>query len=141
MLNRRSRQSGFTLMEVLLVLAILGVIMSMVLPRLLGRQQHANADATRLSVRGVEQALKLYALDHGGNFPPSGDGLNILQEAPSQKDPRWRGPYLDQPPLDAWGSPLAYEFPGRRNPQSYDIQSLGPDRVTNTDDDIGNWAE
>ena len=141
MSKTRSRRSGFTLMEVLLVLAILGVIMSMVVPRVLGRQQHANADATRLSIRGVEQSLKLYALDHGGTFPPSGDGLSILQEAPSQRDPRWRGPYLDQSPLDAWGSPLSYEFPGRRNPKSYDIQSPGPDRVPNTDDDIGNWTE
>lgn len=135
------RRSGFTLMEVLLVLAILGVIMSMVVPRLLGRQQHANVDATRLSIRGVEQALKLYALDHGGLFPPSNEGLDILQNAPGQRDPRWRGPYLDQAPLDAWGTPFTYQFPGRRNPKGYDIVSVGPDRMPNTDDDIGNWAE
>ena len=140
MTRKRSRRSGFTLMEVLLVLAILGVIMSMVVPRLLGRQQHANVDATRLSMRGVEQALKLYALDHGGSFPQTKDGLNVLLETPGQSDPRWRGPYLEEPALDAWGTPLTYQYPGRRNSKGCDIASAGPDRVPNTEDDIGNWA-
>ena len=137
--TRRGRRRGFTLMEVLLVLAILGVITSMVVPRLIGRQQHANVDATKLSLRGVEHALKLYALDHSGNFPPSTEGLNILLQAPGQRDPRWRGPYLEQPALDAWGSPVIYEFPGRHNTQGYDIVSAGPDKIPNTADDIGNW--
>ena len=137
----RTARSGFTLMEVLLVLAILGVIMSMVVPQLLGRQAHASVDATRLSIRGVEQALKLYMLDHGGNFPTANEGLRVLVEAPGQRDPRWRGPYLEQLPLDAWGMPLGYSFPGRHNKQKFDIVSSGPDRQPGTDDDLGTWTE
>lgn len=133
------RRSGFTLMEVLLVLAILGVIMTMVVPKVLGRQQHANADATRVSIGGLSQALKLYSLDHSGQFPASADGLSTLLRAPDARDPRWRGPYLEKEPVDAWGNPFQYEFPGRRNPDSFDISSAGPDGTHGTADDIGNW--
>lgn len=135
------RRSAFTLMEVLLVLAIMGIIMTMVVPKLLGRQQHANVDATRLSIRGVEQAIKMYALDHGGTFPASSNGLAILQEPPGARDPRWRGPYLENNPVDAWGTPLNYSYPGRKNLRGFDIISAGPDCTPGTDDDIGNWDE
>lgn len=142
MKRRHQRErTGFTLMEVLLVLAIMGIIMSMVVPKLLGRQQHANVDATRLSIRGVEQAIKMYALDHGGSFPASTNGLAILQEPPNSRDPRWRGPYLENNPVDAWGTPLNYSYPGRKNLRGFDIISAGPDRTPGTDDDIGNWDE
>ena len=135
----RRRGRGFTLIEVLLVLAIMGAIMSMVVPRLLGRQRHANVDATRISIRGVEQALKLYALDHGGEYPSTGDGLQRLVQSPDARDFRWRGPYLEKPPVDAWGSQIDYIFPGRNNPGGFDVVSPGPDRVSGTADDIGNW--
>lgn len=134
--HRCSKRHGFTLMEVLLVLAIMGVIMSMVVPKVLGRQKHANEDATRLSIQGLKQALKMYSMDHGGDFPPATVGLDVLLKAPARKDSRWRGPYLEQEPLDAWGSPLTYVIPGRKNPDSCDITSPGPDRVLGTEDDI-----
>lgn len=138
--RRVKRRSGFTLMEVLLVLAIIGVIMTMVVPKVLGRQQHANADATKVSIGGLTQALKLYSLDHSGQFPVSAEGLNTLLKAPGARDPRWRGPYLEKEPVDAWGNPFQYEFPGRKNPESFDISSAGPDRIHGTADDIANWA-
>lgn len=138
-MNRPSaKRSAFTLMEVLLVLAILLVIMGLVVPKLLGRQKTANVDATRISIEGLGQALKLYALDHDGNPPTTSEGLRVLMEQ-GKKDKRWKGPYLEKPPVDAWGMPLQYKCPGNRNPQSYDIISSGPDRTPGTDDDIGNW--
>jgi general secretion pathway protein G len=137
--SNRSRRRGFTLMEVLLVLAILGVIMSMVVPKLVGRQHYANIDATRISIRGVEQAVKLYSLDHAGRYPGSEQGLKVLMTKDG-KDSRWRGPYLEREALDAWGSPLQYAFPGQKNAGGVDIVSAGPDRQFNTADDIGNWA-
>lgn len=135
------RRNGFTLMEVLLVLAILGVIMTLVVPKILGRQQHANADATRISMGGLSQALKLYSLDHSGEFPPMTDGFDVLITSPGKRDPRWRGPYLEETPRDAWGSVLRYQFPGKHNPDSFDIVSSGADRVFGTADDLGNWKE
>lgn len=123
-------------MEVLLVLAILGVIMSMVVPKVLGRQRHANEDATRLSLQGLKQTLKMYSMDHGGDYPPSVAGLDALLKPPARKDPRWRGPYLEQEPLDAWGSPITYTVPGRKNTDSFDLSSPGPDRVLGNEDDV-----
>ncbi|MCA9114359.1 MAG: type II secretion system major pseudopilin GspG [Planctomycetaceae bacterium] len=135
------RRRGFTLMEVLLVLAILGVIMSLVVPKLLGRQKHAHVDATYISIHGVEQALKLYSLDHGGSLPSSSDGLNALLRPGGSSDRRWRGPYVEELPRDAWGNEIAYQFPGRKNPDGADVFSPGPDGVAGTEDDVGNWRE
>lgn len=138
-MKRKSRnRSAFTLMEVLLVLAILLVIMGLVVPKLLGRQKTANEDATRISIEGLSQAIKLYSLDHDGNPPSTSDGLKVLM-APGKKDSRWKGPYLEKPPQDAWGTPLQYRSPGSKNAQGYDIVSAGPDRNHGTADDIGNW--
>ncbi len=135
----RTLRAGFTLMELLLVLAILGVIMAMVVPNLLGRQKYANIDATQISVRGAEQALKMYSIDHLGDMPSTSEGFQALIQPRSTKDKRWRGPYLDRMPTDAWGVELKYEFPGRRNKSTFDVSSSGPDKTFGTDDDIGNW--
>lgn len=125
-------------MEVLLVLAILLVLMGMVVPKLLTRQKTANIDATRVSMEGLSQAIRLYALDHDGNPPSTADGLRVLIE-PTRKDPKWRGPYLEKTPMDAWGTPMQYRYPGTRNPNGFDLLSAGADRVMGTPDDLGNW--
>ncbi len=83
--TQTTRRSAFTLMELLLVLAILGVLMAMVVPELLGRQKYANIDATQVSVRGAEQALKMYAVDHLGDFhPPAKVGQRSFSPSPLQ---------------------------------------------------------
>ncbi|MCC6508418.1 MAG: type II secretion system major pseudopilin GspG [Pirellulaceae bacterium] len=137
--SKRSDRSAFTLMELLLVLAILGVIMAMVVPELLGRQKYANIDATQISVRGAEQALKMYAVDHLGSMPSTAEGFAVLVQSKGSQDKRWRGPYLERLPADAWGTELKYEFPGRHNSTGFDVTSAGPDKTFGTDDDIGNW--
>ena len=141
--TRRRSRAAFTLMEVLLVLAILGVIAAMVVPQLVGRQQKANIDATKLSINGLEQALKLYALDHDGEYPPTNQGLEALLVPPAN-DPKWKGPYLEkanQLPSDAWKNPFQYEYPGQHQATGgADIYSWGPDKTPNTDDDITNWS-
>jgi general secretion pathway protein G len=130
---------GFTLMEVLMVLGIMGIIMAMVMPRVLGRQQHASIDATRVSIEGLTQALRLYSLDHRGRYPGSSENLSVLIENPGRRDTRWRGPYLDRMPQDAWGKDFLFVSPGVKNPDSFDIISPGPDGVLGNADDIHNW--
>ncbi len=143
-LTKRNKRRGFTLIEVLLVLAILGVIAAMVIPNLLGRQRQANIDATKLSIGGLENALKLYAVDHNGEFPTTGEGIEALLTAPNN-DEKWHGPYLDSTkssPMDAWGKAFKYEYPGQHNAQGLkpDISSGGPDKAEGTADDITNWS-
>jgi general secretion pathway protein G len=137
----RRRNRGFTLMEVLLVLAILVVIIGLVLPNLIGQQKEANIAATKVAINSVEQALKIYALHHDGEYPPSGVGLEALI-APSGNDPKWKGPYIESQtlPADAWGNPLLYQYPSQQQASGKpDIWSVGPDKTPNTEDDVTNW--
>ncbi len=134
---------GFTLIEVLLVLAILGVIAAMVVPQLMGRQKKANIDTTRLSITNLEQTLDMYAVDHNGEYPTTAEGLESLLVKPNN-DEKWNGPYLKDAkkvPLDPWGRPLQYEYPGQHHDQGTkpDISSSGPDKAFGTPDDITNW--
>ena len=138
-INNDAQRYAFTLIELLLVLAILGVIMSMVVPNLLGRQKYANIDATRGSVKGAEQAVRMYALDHLGEFPSMADGFRVLVDPPRGKDSRWRGPYLSSMPQDAWGNDLIYQFPSKHPPREFDVFSAGPDKSPGSEDDIGSW--
>lgn len=132
------RTAAFTLMELLLVIAILLVIAGLVVPKLAGRQKSASIDATKISIRGLEQAIRLYSIDHEGDAPTTSNGLAVLTES-TKKDPKWRGPYLEKTPVDAWGKPFQYRNPGTHNVNGFDIVSAGPDHVFGNDDDIGNW--
>ena len=125
-------------MELLLVLAILLVIAGLVVPKLAGRQKNASIDATKISIQGLKQAIKLYAVDHEGEPPTSSDSLSVLIEQRSN-DRNWRGPYLENLPKDAWGHEFQYRQPGTRNKDGFDIVSAGPDHIFGNDDDIGNW--
>ena len=138
----RSKRSGFTLMEVLLVLAIIGVILAMVVPQLMGRRRVANVQASYASIKSLEQALELYQLDHNDKFPQTNEGLQVLL-VPNGNDPQWKGPYLKNAnalPVDAWNNPIQYQYPGTKsNDDKPDIWSWGIDQQDGTDDDIGNW--
>ncbi len=146
--GRRPVRSGFTLIEVLLVLAILGVIAAMVVPNLLGRQDEANRRATRISISGFEQAVKQYAALHDGDFP-QGNGDSVIQMlmTPEQTadSPKPRAPYLEKVPMDAWKTALRYEYPASGNHQTTTgipaIWSAGADRQDDTADDINNWSQ
>ena len=143
-----ARRLGFTLLEVLLVLAILGVIAAMVVPNLLGRQEEAYRKATRTNIAGLENAVKQYAAEHDGEFP-SGNGDTVFQLLLNPEvDPqtqKQRASYLERLPLDAWKNPLRYEFPPSGNRLSASgkpaIWSIGPDKQDGTSDDITNWSQ
>ena len=140
--RNRAVRAGFTLVEVLLVLAIIGVIMAIAVPMLLGQQREAMVKATKVAIGSLEGALKLYAQNHDGEYPNSNQGLEVLLVSPGN-DPNWHGPYLDSHgklPPDAWGRPLQYQYPGTNNPGQPDIWSYGADGQPNTDDDINNWT-
>ena len=132
-LRRNPRRSGFTLVEILLVLAILGAIAAMVVPNLLNRQKVANVDATRININAVEQAMKMFAIDHAGQYPPANQEIEALLQAPP-RDSRWNGPYLETQPNDAWGQPLRCVTSSTTGePQVF---SVGPDGREGTDDDV-----
>jgi general secretion pathway protein G len=131
------RRGGFTLMEVLLVLAILVILGSMVGFFIAGMQRGAYEDLARSQISSFEGLLDAYRL-HVGSYPTSTQGLQALWQPPADlKNPaKWRGPYATKEiPADPWGNPYQYEL---MNADQYHIWSWGPDGANGTDDDVSN---
>ena len=129
--------TGFTLIELMLVVIIISALAAMVLPRLAGRSEQARIAAANADIKAnIATALKLYELDNG-QFPISSEGLQALLIKPSSAS-NWNGPYIEQEPVDPWGRTYVYKSPGQHRPQDYDLFSLGLDGQPG-DDDITNW--
>jgi len=135
--NHKSKfQRGFTLVEMLLVVTIIGILAALVIPKIVGRGEQARQTAAQADINGgIKSALGQYEVDNG--FYPK--NLQDLLVAPSTAK-NWHGPYFETPKLtvDPWGNPYIYYFPGKHSPTSYDLLSAGPDGKEGTDDDIVN---
>ena len=141
--NRRIR--GFTLIELLVVIAIIATLAAVVAPQVFRNVGDAKASAAKSQIEIFALALDSYRLDNDV-YPTSDQGLAALRVMPTAGDlPRnWRGPYLRKTvPLDPWGRPYQYLAPGRENPSSYDVYSLGRDGKIGgegEDADITSWG-
>jgi len=135
--SRTRSTRGFTLVEMLLVLVILGILATLILPKFSGRTEQARATAAQVQIATFGTALDAYEVDTG-SYPHGSNGLQALVVQPGDAT-NWRGPYLKSDiPLDPWGHAYTYECPGRNNPSGYDIRSAGPDGQFGTSDDITN---
>lgn len=136
----RSRASGFTLVELLVVLVILGLLAGLVGPRVLGQLGGAKTKTAAVQIKDLEQATELFRLDVG-RFPSNDEGLEALVNRPGSA-PGWNGPYLKKGgvPKDPWGNDYRYESPGKRT--DVDIYTLGADNSIGGEGenaDVGNW--
>lgn len=139
---RIRKNSGFTLIEILVVITILGILGALVIPKIMDRPNDARVAATKQQLADIVQALNLYKLDAGA-YPSSSQGLVALAQKPSSgKVPgNWR-PYMDKIPKDAWGNELQYRAPGLHG--DIDVFSLGADGEAGGEGhnaDIGNWMD
>jgi general secretion pathway protein G len=121
---RCAQARGFTLLELLVVVAIIGVLVGYVAPRYFSQVGKSEVTAVRAQIDGFEKALDTYRLDTG-HYPTTEQGLNALVARPPS-EPKWNGPYLRKAvPLDPWGNPYRYKSPAERG--EYEILSLGKD--------------
>jgi len=137
----RVRTAGFTLIEVMVVIVILGVLAALVVPRVMSRPDEARVVAAKQDIASLMQALKLYKLDNR-RYPSAEQGLQALVERPAGAPVpgNWK-PYLDRLPLDPWGSPYQYLNPGLQG--EVDVMSLGADGLAGGEDfdaDLGSWS-
>ena len=139
-MQRPRRSRGFTLIELMVVLVIIGVLAALIVPNMLDRADDARVTAARTDVNNLMQALKLYKLDNL-RYPSSEQGLQALVAKPTVGviPPNWR-PYLDKLPSDPWGHPYQFANPGLKG--EIDVYSFGADGVVGgekTNADIGSW--
>ncbi len=136
----RRAERGFTLIELLVVLVILGLLGSIVGPRVMKYLSGAKSDSARLQIQDFATTLDLYKLEIG-RYPTTDEGLRALIEAPSNAE-GWNGPYLKKKevPKDPWGNEYAYRFPGQHG--EFDVYSLGADHAEGGDGenkDVASW--
>lgn len=142
--RREQRRAGFTLLEIMVVIVILGLLAALVVPKLIGRTEEAKRTQTRLQIKNIEQALQLFKLDNGF-YPSTEQGIEALVHPPETgripKNYR-QGGYIDRVPKDPWGNVYVYISPGTN--RDYEITSYGADEAPGgegEDADINSWDE
>lgn len=138
MMTRAPRlRSGFTLIELMVVVIIIAALAGMVLPRVLPVSDEAKQNIARGDIANISVALKMFRL-HNDRYPTTDEGLDALMSAPSSA-PNWKGPYLERRPFDPWKREYRYRYPGTHTADC-DLWSDGPD-VQRSDDNVSNWED
>ncbi|MDH4285570.1 MAG: type II secretion system major pseudopilin GspG [Gallionellaceae bacterium] len=138
------RSNGFTLIEVMVVIVILGILAALIIPKVMSRPDEARIIAAKQDIASIAQALKLYKLDNM-RYPTTEQGLQALVKKPTlpPEPPNWKGNgYLERLPKDPWGNPYQYLQPGLHG--DFDLMSLGADGAAGgegNDADIGSWEQ
>jgi general secretion pathway protein G len=135
------RSAGFTLIEIMVVVVIIGVLAATIIPQFIGTTHDAKVSAAKGHVAELESALERFNI-HMDRYPTTEEGLRALLEAPSAEDKKWRGPYIKLLRPDPWSNPYQYRNPGIHHPTSFDIWSRGADGADGGEGegaDIGNW--
>lgn len=138
--QRNSR--GFTLVEIMVVVVILGILAATIIPQFMSTTKDAKVSAAKAQVAEMESALERFYV-HMDRYPSAEEGLKVLVDPPANDDgKKWRGPYIKQLRSDPWSNPYQYANPGTHHPTSFDVWSRGADGADGGERDnadIGNW--
>ncbi len=135
-----ARNRGFTLIEIMVVVAVIALLGAMIGPTLFNKVQQAEQTRVAQDIRAIESALKFYRLDNY-RFPTQTQGLDALMSAPDSNNANWNGPYLESVPMDPWGQEYRYSYPSTHG-RDFDVYTLGADQSEGgegADTDWGNW--
>ncbi len=136
---QKINKTGFTLIELMIVVVILGLLATIIMPRILNRPEQARRVKSKIDIRNIESALALFKTDTG-RFPTTSEGLEVLVSDPGIKGYNSDG-YLDKTPLDPWGNKYIYICPGLQS-KDYDLESYGKDGEdggTGDNADVESW--
>jgi len=140
--NSKKNSRGFTLIEIMVVVVILGILAATIIPQFIGTTGDAKISAAKAQVAELESALERFYV-HMDRYPTPDEGLRILVESPAADETKkWRGPYIKQLRNDPWGNEYQYRAPGTHHTTSFDIWSRGSDNADGGEGeaaDIGNW--
>jgi general secretion pathway protein G len=136
-----NRSAGFTLVEIMVVIIIIGILAATIVPKFMTTTYDAKVSAAKSDIAALESALERFNV-HMDRYPTMEEGLKVLVEPPSAEDKKWRGPYIKELRHDPWGNPYQYSIPGTHHPTTFDLWSRGADGVDGGEGqgaDIGNW--
>ena len=143
-LREKRNDHGFTLIELMVVLVILALLITVIVPNIVGKSDDAKQTKARTDIAMIESLLDQFYLDMG-RYPSTEEGLGVLYRPPEDGAEQWKGPYSKKPiPADPWNNPYAYESPGVHSAQPYEVQSYGRDGQEGGekyDQDIVSWVE
>jgi general secretion pathway protein G len=138
--SQRNRRGGFTLIEIMVVVVILGILAVTIIPQFIGITHDAKVSSAQASIAEIESALERFYI-HMDRYPTTEEGLNALVQPPPGSESQWRGPYIKRVRPDPWKNPFQYRRPGVHN-VTFDLWSRGADGVDGGEaegTDIGNW--
>jgi general secretion pathway protein G len=138
-IQKRSR--GFTLIEIMVVVVILGILAATIIPQFIGTTHDAKVSTAKATITELESALERFNI-HMDRYPTTEEGLKILVESPSTDEKKWRGPYIKLLRADPWDHPYQYLNPATRRKSGFDLWSRGADGADGGEGegaDIGNW--
>ena len=134
----RVRSRGFTFLEIIMVVAIIGILSAMVGPHLVGMNKESKIKTTRAQMESIKTSLHLFEQSQD-ELPATSEGLAALVRKPSGASDSWRR-YMEKIPRDAWGEEFIYRYPSEHG-LDFDLTSKGPDRVEGSEDDITLWED
>jgi len=130
--NQKKKKRGFSLLEIMVVLVLIGMVVSLVAVNVMGRLEEGKIDGARAQAYEIGKSLDIYKLQHG-SYPSTAQGLQALVSPPKGK------PIMETMPKDPWNNDYILVAPGTKNPGKFDVRSKGPDGQEGTEDDVGNW--